>query len=140
MVLQSVTGVPTWGLVATGLIAVGTALAARPLLDLIRRPLLNLFRRLAGPTGELAIKNITQNPRRAALTVAMLGVGLACVFWLWMVAHSFQASVVDAVSGAMRADLVVSSSHIESGFLEAPVADDLVSRAHAHSRRDCRRR
>ena len=127
VVLQSVTGVPTWGLLATGLIAVGTALAARPLLDLIRRPLLNLFRRLAGPTGELAIKNITQNPRRAALTVAMLGVGLACVFWLWMVAHSFQASVVDAVSGAMRADLVVSSSHIESGFLEAPVADDLVA-------------
>jgi len=124
--LQSATGVPSWGLAATGLIAVGTALSARPLLDLIRRPLLNGFRLLAGPTGELAIKNITQNPRRAALTVAMLAVGLACVFWLWMVAHSFQASVVDAVSGAMRADLVVSSSHIESGFLEAPVADSLV--------------
>jgi putative ABC transport system permease protein len=127
VVLQSVTGIPSWGLLATGLIAVGTALAARPLLDLIRRPLLMGFRLLVGPTGELAIKNITQNPRRAALTVAMLGVGLACVFWLWMVAHSFQASVIDAVSGAMRADIVVSSSHIESGFLEAPVADDLVA-------------
>jgi putative ABC transport system permease protein len=124
--LQSATGIPSWGLAATGLIAVGTALAARPLLDLIRRPLLSGFRLLAGPTGELAIKNMTQNSRRAALTVAMLGVGLACVFWLWMVAHSFQASVVDAVSGAMRADLVVSSSHIESGFLEAPVSDELV--------------
>jgi putative ABC transport system permease protein len=124
--LQSATGVPSWGLAATGLIAVGTALAARPLLDLIRLPLLSGFRLLAGPTGELAIKNVTQNPRRAALTVAMLGVGLACVLWLWMVAHSFQASVVDAVSGAMRADLVVSSSHIESGFLEAPVSDELV--------------
>ncbi len=127
VLMQSVTGIPSWGLLATGLIAMGTALAARPLIDLLRRPLLTGFRLLAGPTGELAIKNITQNPRRAALTVAMLGVGLACVFWLWMVAHSFQASVVDAVSGAMRADLVVSSSHIESGFLEAPVADDLVS-------------
>ncbi|MBI3388101.1 MAG: ABC transporter permease [Deltaproteobacteria bacterium] len=127
VLLQSATGVAIWGLVATGLIAVGTSLAARPLLDLIRRPLLTGFRLLAGPTGELAIKNITQNPRRAALTVAMLGVGLAVVFWLWMVAHSFQSSVVDAVSGAMRADLVVSSSHIESGFLEAPVSDELVS-------------
>lgn len=127
VLMQSATGLPSWGLAATGFIAVGTALAARPLLDLIRRPLLSAFHRLGGPTGELAIKNITQNPRRAALTVAMLGVGLACVFWLWMVAHSFQASVVDAVSGAMRADLVVSSSHIESGFLEAPVSDDLVS-------------
>jgi putative ABC transport system permease protein len=126
VLLQSATGVASWGLAATGLIAVGTALAARPLLDLIRLPLLSGFRLLAGPTGELAIKNMTQNPRRAALTVGMLGVGLACVFWLWMVAHSFQASVVDAVSGAMRADLVVSSSHIESGFLEAPVSDDLV--------------
>lgn len=126
VLMQSVTRVPSWGLLATGFIAVGTALAARPLLDLIRRPLLAGFRLFAGPTGEFAIKNITQNPRRAGLTVAMLGVGLGCVFWLWMVAHSFQASVVDAVSGAMRADLVVSSSHIESGFLEAPVADDLV--------------
>jgi putative ABC transport system permease protein len=124
--LQSATGMPSWGLAATGLIAVGTALVARPLLDLIRLPLLSGFRLLAGPTGELAIKNMTQNPRRAALTVAMLGVGLACVFWLWMVAHSFQASVINAVSGAMRADLVVSSSHIESGFLEAPVSDELV--------------
>ena len=126
VLLQSATGVASWGLAATGLIAVGTALAARPLLDLIRLPLLSGFRLLAGPTGELAIKNMTQNPRRSALTVAMLGVGLACVFWLWMVANSFQASVVDAVTGAMRADLVVSSSHIESGFLEAPVSDDLV--------------
>jgi putative ABC transport system permease protein len=126
LLMQSVTGFPAWGLAATGFIAVGTALAARPLLQVIRLPLLNGFRLLAGPTGELAIKNVTQNPRRSALTVAMLGVGLACVFWLWMVAHSFQASVVDAVSGAMRADLVVSSSHIESGFLEAPVADDVV--------------
>lgn len=124
--MQSLTGIPSWGLLATGLIAVGTAVAARPLLGLLRQPLLNVFHRLGGPTGELAIKNITQNPRRAALTVAMLGVGLACVFWLWMVAHSFQASVIDAVSGAMRADLVVSSSHIESGFLEAPVSDELV--------------
>jgi putative ABC transport system permease protein len=126
VLMQAVTGLAAWGLAATGLIAVGTALAARPLIDLIRRPLLSAFRQLAGPTGEFAIKNITQNPRRGALTVAMLGVGLACVFWLWMVAHSFQTSVVDAVSGAMRADLVVSSSHIESGFLEAPVADALV--------------
>ena len=124
--MQSLTGIPSLGLLATGLIAVGTAVAARPLLGLLRQPLLNVFHRLGGPTGELAIKNITQNPRRAALTVAMLGVGLACVFWLWMVAHSFQASVIDAVSGAMRADLVVSSSHIESGFLEAPVSDELV--------------
>lgn len=127
VLLQSTTGIPSWGLLATGLIAIGTALAARPLLDLIRRPLLAGFRQVAGPTGELAIKNLTQNPRRAALTVGMLGVGLACVFWLWMVAHSFQASVVDAVSGAMRADLVVSSSHIESGFLEQPVSDALVT-------------
>jgi putative ABC transport system permease protein len=125
--LQSITGLASWGLLATGLIAVGTALAARPLLELLRRPLLNGFRLLAGPSGELAIKNITQNLRRSGLTVAMLAVGLACVLWLWMVAHSFQASVVDAVSGAMRADLVVSSSHIESGFLEAPVSDDLVN-------------
>ncbi len=125
--MQAVTADATWGLAATGLIAVGTAAVARPLLDLLRRPLLAACRLLAGPTGELAIKNITQNRRRSALTVAMLAVGLACVFWLWMVAHSFQTSVVDAVSGAMRADLVVSSTHIEAGFLEAPVADDLVA-------------
>ncbi len=57
----------------------------------------------------------------------MLGVGLGCVLWLWMVAQSFERSVIDVLTQAMRSDLVVSSSHVESGFLEAPVDDAILT-------------
>jgi putative ABC transport system permease protein len=70
---------------------------------------------------------MTRNPRRTALTVAMLGVGLGCTLWLWMIAQSFERSVVDVLTQAMRADLVVSSSHVESGFLESPVDASLLT-------------
>jgi len=115
-----------WGLLATAAITLTAATIARPLLVLLETPLLRVFRWLGGPTGMLAVKSVGHNRRRSALTVSMVGVGLAAVCWLWMVADSFQASVVDAVSGAMRADLVVSSAHIESGFLEAPVSEELI--------------
>jgi putative ABC transport system permease protein len=44
-----------------------------------------------------------------------------------MVARSFERSVVDVLTQAMRSDLVVSSSHVESGFLEAPVDASLLT-------------
>jgi putative ABC transport system permease protein len=116
-----------WGLLATALLVVGAALAARPLLDALRTPLLRACRWLAGPIGRFTAVHLARNPRRTALTIAMLGVGLGCVVWLWMVAQSFERSVIEVLTQAMRSDLVVSSSHIESGFLEAPVDESLLT-------------
>ncbi|MDX2170568.1 MAG: ABC transporter permease, partial [Deltaproteobacteria bacterium] len=64
--------------------------------------------------------------RRAGLTIAMIGVGLGIVFWLLVIGRSFERSVIDTLSAALRADLTVSSAHIAAGFVEAPVDDALV--------------
>ncbi len=127
IVLQVVAQSVAWGLLATVLLVVGVALAARPLLDALRAPIVHGCRWVAGPIGRFAGMHLARNPRRTALTVGMLGVGLGCVLWLWMVAQSFEQSVINVLTQAMRSDLVVSSSHIESGFLEAPVDESLLT-------------
>ena len=125
--LQVVLQSAACGVVTTGLVAMATALAARPLVQLLGPPLLCLLNRLAGPPARLAATHLTRNPRRTALMVATIGVGLGSVLWLCMVAQSFEQSVVNVLTEAIRADLVVSSAHFESSLLEAPVHDELVS-------------
>src|SRR5206468_2601184 len=107
------------GLLATALVAAGTALAARPAVHAASFLLGAGSRRLAGPVGRLAAASLLHNPRRTALTVATLGVGLGCVVWFWTMAQSFRTSLVDALSAAVRADLVVTSAHVTSGYVEA---------------------
>src|SRR5436190_370176 len=111
------------GLLATALVAAGTALAARPAVHAASFLLGAGSRRLAGPVGRLAAASLLHNPRRTALTVATLGVGLGCVVWFWTMAQSFRTSLVDALSAAVRADLVVTSAHVTSGYVEAPVLE-----------------
>src|SRR5439155_410083 len=90
------------GLLATALVAAGTALAARPAVHAASFLLGAGSRRLAGPVGRLAAASLLHNPRRTALTVATLGVGLGCVVWFWTMAQSFRTSLVDALSAAVR--------------------------------------
>jgi putative ABC transport system permease protein len=114
-----------WGLVATGLVAVATALAARPLFLVATRIALTALAARLAPTARLATATAAQSPRRCALCVALLGVGLGSVLWLSTIAHSFGATTVGVLSQAMRADLVVGSSHIGVAYLEVPVDGDL---------------
>jgi putative ABC transport system permease protein len=130
IVLQLKLDSVAWGVVATGLLIVGTALAGRPLVDMVSGPLLRGWTWMAGPAGRFAAMHLSRNPRRTSLTVSMLGVGLGCVLWLWTVAQSFEQSVIDVTTQAMRSDLVVSSVHIESGFLETPVDELLMTELH----------
>src|SRR5438552_3920386 len=116
------------GLLATALVAAGTALAARPAVHAASFLLGAGSRRLAGPVGRLAAASLLHNPRRTALTVATLGVGLGCVVWFWTMAQSFRTSLVDALSAAVRADLVVTSAHVTSGYVEAPVSEEVAAR------------
>ena len=124
--IQSATGSAAWGLLATGLIAVGIALAARPLVHAFQPPLLPWVRWLTGPIGRVAMTTIHRNPRRMALTAATLGVGLGSVLWLWMLARSFELSVIDTLAGGVRADLIVTSPHTDSGYLDAPLDDHVL--------------
>lgn len=127
LLVQMLTRSGVLGLVSTGLIAVGTALAARPLLQLVERPVISALRVLGGPAGRFATAIVTRNPRRTALTVATLGVGLGSVLWIAMLAHSLEGSVVDTLGRAMNADLIVSSMHEGAGSVEAPVDDRLLT-------------
>src|SRR5262249_42010202 len=74
-----------------------------------------------------AIGGLVHNPRRTALTVATVGVGLGCVVWFWTLATSFQCSLTDTLSAAVRADLIVTSAHVVSGYVEAPLSEDVLA-------------
>src|SRR5262249_7984833 len=121
--VQSATGSAAWGLLATGLMAVGMALAARPLVHAFQPQLLPWVRWITGPIGRVAMTTIHRNPRRMALTAATLGVGLGAVLWLWTLARSFEQTVIDTIAGGVRADVIVTSLHTDSGYLDTPLDD-----------------
>jgi putative ABC transport system permease protein len=75
----------------------------------------------AGPAARFTTRVLGQKTRRTALTVAMLGVGVGSIVWLRVVGHSFEQSLTAALSAALQGDLVVTSSHVASGYLEAPM-------------------
>jgi putative ABC transport system permease protein len=127
LLVQMVTRSGALGLVATALIAVGTALAARPLVHLVERPVISALRVLGGPAGRFATAIVTRNPRRTALTVATLGVGLGSVLWIAMLAHSLESSVVETLGRAMSSDLIISSMYEGAGSVEAPIDDRLLT-------------
>jgi putative ABC transport system permease protein len=116
------------GLIATALVAVGTALVARPAVHVAGFVVGVGARRLAGPIGRFGAVSFLHNPRRTALTVATLAVGLGCVLWFWTMAQSFRSSLVTTLTAAVRADLVVTSAHVTVGYVEAPVQDELATR------------
>ena len=123
--LQSATHVPVWGMAATALIAAGTAMAAQPLLAVFLYTCLPAMTLVAGPVGRFAVAMFARNLRRTALTAAVIGVGVGSILWLRTVAYSFEQSLIDALSVAYQGDLVVTSSHIAAGYVEAPMHDDL---------------
>jgi putative ABC transport system permease protein len=116
----------TAGLVATGLVLAATALAARPLLAALVLPLQRLLDRVSGPSAPFACASVAQGLRRTALAVAVLAVGVASVVWMRTVTVSFERSLVHALGGSLRADLIVAATRIVSGWVPAPVSADVL--------------
>ncbi len=125
MVAQLVTAEPGWGLAATVGILVAVALLARPFLDLVSSPVTRLASRYAA-SGFFAAVALTRKRSRTALTIATLGVGFGTVIWIWVVAQSFEGSVVGIVHGVLRGDLAVASANSSNGFVPDPIADSIV--------------
>src|SRR5262249_41072995 len=120
------------GVLGTGLIIVATALAARPMLGLLGTIVrLPGVRATVGPAGWFAVQNLLSAPRRTALTLATVGVGLGCIVASWTMSVSFQRSLVATLSEAIRPDLVVTSAHVVGGALEAPLEAALISQIKA---------
>jgi putative ABC transport system permease protein len=127
LALQNASRSPAWGLLATGLLALAAALAARPLLVVANVPLGAAITALLPGRGRFAARAIASNARRAGMTVAMLAVGMGLVIWIWTVARSFEHSVVAALGNAFKADLVLSSSRLVSGFDDEPISGSVVA-------------
>jgi len=123
---QYATRLPSFGMAATGLIAVGGILAARPLLSALAPTLLAALRAALGPSVRFAHGTFATHSSRAAFTAALIGVGIGSIIWLRVLAYSFEASLVHALSGALQGDWVVTSSQHVQGYLEAPVDERLV--------------
>ena len=134
--LQATTRWATWGLLASALVAIATALAARPLIQLARPALVPALRRLAGPVGRFAATTLLHSPRRTALSAATLGVGLASILWLWILACSVERSVTDAMARGVRADFVVTASHPSAGYVDMPMFEELFAGAPGGARSD----
>jgi putative ABC transport system permease protein len=117
-----------YGLVATVLIAVVVALAARPLLAMALPVLAPLLAALAGPSGRFAAAVLTRNRRRTGLILATLGVGVGAVFWVWTIAMSFERSLVGMLAPTFGGDLSVASVRQGSGLWEAPLDDGVLER------------
>lgn len=127
IVLQSASGAGIFGLAATPLVAATVAAAASPLVQLTARLALPLMVRLAGASGRFAVTGMRDHPRRVGMTTATIAVGVTAVAWLGILAQSFEDSVVGALGRAIRADIVVTSTNVGSGFLEAPLDDAIVA-------------
>jgi putative ABC transport system permease protein len=125
-VLESIYQSPTFGLAATALLAATIATSASPLLQWAAHVTLPALVGLGGATGRFAATGLRDSPRRVGMTTATIAVGVAAIVWLCVLSESFQASVVDALGRAIRADLIVTSTNIGSGFLEAPLDGDVV--------------
>jgi putative ABC transport system permease protein len=97
-----------------------------PLLRVSSGAMERLARAVAGPNGALAARALGQNRRRAALTVASLGVGLGVVLLFAILGHSLERSMIEQLRWGYRAALVVSSPFVGGGYLTAPLSEDLV--------------
>jgi putative ABC transport system permease protein len=125
MVIQAMGGSPAWSFAATGAVLVVAALSARPLLRLLEvSTVRDISHRTAA--GMFAVTGLARKPHRTALTIATLGVGFGTVIWIWIVAQSFERSVIDAAAGVLRGDISVSSSNIGDGFVEAPIDETIL--------------
>ncbi|HEY6318815.1 MAG TPA: ABC transporter permease [Acidimicrobiia bacterium] len=95
-------------LVLAGVLVLLAAVAG-PFAGLLARPL-----RAAGVVGTLARANAIRNPRRTAATASALVIGLALVGLVAIFGQSAKASISRAVSGGIRADLVLKAQQFAS--------------------------
>lgn len=124
---QAVTRVAEFGLAATVLIA-ALAVALAPLaVALAQRPVAAALVALWGATGRLAAATLLRNPRHSALAMATLAVGLGAVFWLFLLAASFERTLGAVMPGVLRGDLAVGSTNVALGFVEMPLDESVVT-------------
>jgi putative ABC transport system permease protein len=127
LVAQHLSGMRALGLVTTALIVVGGGLLATPLVAYGSRVLKPLWNAWFGPAGRVAAGHLVRQPRRTALTVATLGIGLGSVLMLGILGWSFERSLVATMARRYSAQLVVTSAFTGGGYRNAPMSEAVVS-------------
>jgi len=126
LAIHLATGSTVVGIGASALLVIVAALVARPLFTGLAGVLASAMQ-WGGPTGRMAFETLVRNPRRTALAISTIGVGLGTVVWVWILAQSFEQSVVEVMPGVLRGDLAISSGNIAAGYVESPVDDTLTN-------------
>ena len=105
-----------------GVIAIGPAFAA-PIVKTLGYPIA----RGRGLAGTLARQNAIRNPHRTAATASALTVGVAVVAAMTVLGASVNASIDAAVSGGLRADVVVDAGMFATNGLSPALAADIAA-------------
>jgi putative ABC transport system permease protein len=125
---QGFSGVQALGFVTTALIVLSARMLATPLAGYGSRVLKPLWNASFGPAGRVAESHLARQPRRTALTVATLGIGLGSVLMLSILGWSFERSLVSTLTRWYRAQLIVTSVFTGGGHRSAPMSDEVVSK------------
>lgn len=102
-------------------VAVLGPVLARPVSGVIGAPIA----RLRGVPGTLARQNAARSPKRTAATASALMIGVALVGFISIMASSTRASVDEAVSGMLRAELVVESGSMGDGGFDPSLTAEI---------------
>ena len=124
---QRVSGMRTLGLATTALIVLAGGFLATPFVGYGSRLLKRLWSAWFGAAGRVAAGHLVRQPRRTALTVATLGIGLGSVLMLATLGWSFERSLVASLSRRYTAQLMVMSPFAAGGHSSAPLSSRLVA-------------
>src|SRR5262245_30413069 len=127
LVAQRVSGIRSLGLATTALIVLAGGLLATPFVGYGSRLLKLLWDAWFGAAGRIAAGHLVRQPRRTALTVATLGIGLGSVLMLATLGWSFERSLVASLARRYTAELMVMSPFAAGGHSSAPLSSRLVA-------------
>jgi putative ABC transport system permease protein len=117
---------PMLGLATTALFALAACALTTPLVATGSHGLAILWRRLFGVAGEFAADHLAQQPRRAALTVATVGIGLGAAMMFGILAWSFERTLVSQLTNRLRGDFVVTSAFVSDGYRPSAISEDVL--------------
>jgi putative ABC transport system permease protein len=124
---QLLTRATVLGNVTTALIALAACAFSGLLVQRGSRWLGRVWEPLFGPAGELAADHVSQHGRRAALTVATLGLALGAILMFSILGWSFERTLVAKLGARFRSALVVSSAFFSGGYRTAPVTEAVLA-------------
>jgi putative ABC transport system permease protein len=125
-VWQGHSGNAAAGNIVTGICVACACLCARSLVSAGGNVLAPAMVQSFGTVGEFAAGHLEHTPRRISLAVGVLGVGLSAVLLFAVLAKSFEGTLVSQLTSRVRANLVVTSSFVAGGWMNAPIGERLV--------------